>query len=94
MIKRVPRKRVLVPPGMKIAYPPKHKRMTSKEYLSFILNDPNVDPHTRMRAAIALLPYEHEPASRSGKKEERQEAAQGAGGGTGWGDDLVPAVTN
>jgi hypothetical protein len=51
---------------------------TPLEYLYSVMRDAGLDVKTRMAAAIALLPYEHEKARTKplGKKEQQHEAAK------------------
>lgn len=64
---------------------------TPLEYLLSVMNDPSHDEGTRTRAAIAAAPYVHERADNKarGKKEAAEAAAQSAGRGSSWGDDLT-----
>jgi len=41
------------------------------------MNNPLLDPKTRIQAASALLPYLHQKQGESGKKERREEEAHG-----------------
>lgn len=65
-------------------------RKKSQEYLMDVMNDPNIEPARRDRAAIALLPYQNQRIAdaRIGKKELAEEAARTAGQDSEWGDDL------
>jgi len=67
---------------------------TPLEYMLTVLNDPNADASRRDRLAIAAAPFYHSrPADvKLGKKEMAEKAAQNAGAGTDWGDDLAPCV--
>lgn len=49
-----------------------------KEFLQAAMNDRTLDPKMRMQAAIALLPFEHQKLGESGKKEQKDSAAQNA----------------
>src|SRR5699024_1405540 len=52
-----------------------------KDMLKHAMNDRHLDPKTRLQAAIALLPFEHQKLGESGKKEQQDKAAQAAGKG-------------
>jgi phage terminase small subunit len=45
------------------------------------MNDRKLDIKARMQAAIALLPFEHQKLGESGKKEQKDNAAQGVAKG-------------
>lgn len=51
------------------------------ELLKSEMNNPLLDPKTRIQAATALLPYLHQKQGESGKKEKAEDAAQGAATG-------------
>jgi hypothetical protein len=69
-------------------------KQTPLEYMLSVMNDPLVEPSRRDRRAIAAAPYLHARASeqKPGKKQVAEQAAQSAGEGSDWGDDLAPAV--
>ena len=72
-------------------------KLNPLEYMLEVMNDEKADDARRDRMAVAAAPFVHaKPADKAGgKKEQAQEAAQTAGEGTGWGDDLGgPAVFN
>lgn len=48
------------------------------ELLKSQMNNPLLDPKTRIQAATALLPYMHQKQGESGKKEKAEDAAQDA----------------
>ena len=48
-----------------------------KDLLRHAMNDRRLDPKTRIQAAVALLPFEHQKLGESGKKEQREKAAEG-----------------
>lgn len=52
-----------------------------KDMLKHAMNDRRLDPKTRLQAAIALLPFEHQKLGESGKKEKQDQAALGAATG-------------
>lgn len=45
------------------------------------MNNPTLDPKTRIQAATALLPYMHQKQGESGKKEKADDAAREASSG-------------
>jgi len=49
-----------------------------KEMLRAAMNDRLLDPKTRLQAAIALMPFEHQRLGEGGKKEGQQKSAEGA----------------
>jgi len=55
-----------------------------------VMNDPSADVARRDRMAIAAAPFVHARAGDApmGKKAKAQAAAESAGLGTEWGDDL------
>ena len=57
-------------------------------YLLGVLNDVSADVRRRDRAAIAALPFCHPRAEVTPKKATAAQAAQEAGAGTSWADDL------
>jgi hypothetical protein len=66
---------------------------TPLEFLLSVMCDPGVDTQRRDKAAIAALPYYHakmERPQKLGKKEAAEMAAEQAGAGSEWGDDLTP----
>lgn len=46
-----------------------------KEFLKHAMNDRRADLKTRMQAAIALLPFEHQKMGETGKKQQRDNEA-------------------
>lgn len=46
-----------------------------KELLKHAMNDRKLDPKTRIQAAVALLPFEHQKLSEGGKKQQQEKAA-------------------
>lgn len=52
-----------------------------KELLRHAMNDRRLDPKTRIQAAVALLPFEHQKLGESGKKQQQEKAAVGAATG-------------
>jgi hypothetical protein len=60
------------------------------DYMLEVMNDPSADLARRDRMAIAAAPFVHERAADApmGKKAKAQAAAESAGLGTDWGDDL------
>lgn len=71
-------------------------KLSPLDYMLTVMNDEEVDAGRRDRMAIAAAPFVHErPGSTpKGKKEAAAEAAQNAGAGTEWGDDLSGPVVN
>jgi hypothetical protein len=65
-------------------------KMQPLEYMLAVMNDPNADPVRRDRMAIAAAPFCHPRVSdmQIGKKDKQAEAAETAGAGTSWVDDL------
>jgi hypothetical protein len=66
-------------------------QMTPLAYLLMVINDPTVDSDRRDRLAIAAAPYCHPKLMERhtvGKKDQRAEAAEQAGMGTPWAQDL------
>jgi hypothetical protein len=58
-------------------------------YMLAVMNDDTADAARRDRMAIAACPYCHPRADAVlGKKDRAREAAQTAGEGTAWGNDL------
>lgn len=47
-----------------------------KDLLRHAMNDRSLDPKTRIQAAVALLPFEHQKLGESGKKEKQDQAAE------------------
>ncbi|WP_313135582.1 terminase small subunit [Stutzerimonas nitrititolerans] len=47
-----------------------------KEMLRHAMNNKRLDPKTRIQAAVALLPFEHQKRGESGKKEQQTTAAE------------------
>ena len=47
-----------------------------KELLRHAMNDRRLDPKTRIQAAVALLPLEHQKLGESGKKQQQEKAAE------------------
>lgn len=47
-----------------------------KEMLRYSMNDPLLDPKTRIQAATALLPYEHHRLGEGGKKDKQDADAK------------------
>jgi len=47
-----------------------------KELLRHAMNDRRLDPKTRIQAAVALLPFEHQKLGESGKKQQQEKAAE------------------
>jgi hypothetical protein len=66
-------------------------RLTPLDYMLAVMNDDDVDPMRRDRMAIAAAPFVHAKPGDApqGKKAAAEEAAQTAGQGSEWGDDLV-----
>ena len=64
--------------------------MQPLEYMLTVMNDPAADQTRRDRMAIAAAPYCHPRMSDmvKGKKTQETEAAEMAGVGTAWADDL------
>lgn len=46
-----------------------------KELLRHAMNDRKLDPKTRIQAAVALLPFEHQKMGETGKKQQRDNDA-------------------
>jgi len=64
-----------VPPGVNLQAPVYDDPM---DLLKAEMNNPLLDPKTRIQAASALLPYVHQKQGESGKKDKAEEAARGA----------------
>ncbi len=47
-----------------------------KELLRDVMNNPALDVKMRVQAAVALLPFEHQKMGDTGKKEQREQAAE------------------
>jgi len=47
-----------------------------KDLLRHAMNDRRLDPKTRIQAAVALLPFEHQKRGEAGKKEQQANAAE------------------
>jgi len=64
---------------------------TPLEYMLAVMNDPEADPARRDRAAIAAAPFVHPRIAdnRFGKKDAAAEAAENAGDGSDWANDLA-----
>jgi hypothetical protein len=64
------------------------------DFMLAVMNDENEDMNLRSRMAIAAAPYIHSKPGdvAKGKKEQAEEAAETAGVGTDWGDDLAATV--
>lgn len=80
--------KVLAPADVKSAA--RKSKMNPLDYMLEVMNDPAADDTRRDRMAIAAAPFVHvKPGDKPlGKKEAANEAAQVAGSGTEWGDDL------
>jgi hypothetical protein len=66
-------------------------QMTPLAYLLMVINDPNTNSDRRDRLAIAAAPYCHPKLMERhtvGKKDRQSEAAETAGMGTPWAEDL------
>jgi len=63
---------------------------TPLDYMLYVMNDPSADVARRDRMAIAAAPFVHARADEAplGKKAKAQAAAEAAGLGNHWGDDL------
>jgi len=61
------------------------------DYMLAVMNDDDADDSRRDRMAIAAAPFVHaKPADTvAGKKQQAQDAADSAGAGTEWGNDLA-----
>ena len=79
-----------LPPDIKKAA--KRAKMSPLDYMLAVMNDEDADSGRRDRMAVAAAPYVHPRAAdkQPGKKERAERAAQSAGQGTDWGDDLAP----
>ena len=69
------------------------EKKTAMEFLEGIINDSKVDHVTRVNAAKALLPYQEKRTDKTGKKQEKADAAQQAGKGR-FGAMSGPKVVN
>ena len=47
-----------------------------KDMLRHAMNNKRLDPKTRIQAAVALLPFEHQKRGEAGKKEQQNTAAE------------------
>lgn len=65
-----------VPPGVDMAFYDDPMDLLKAE-----MNNPILDPKTRIQAATALLPYLHQRQGEGGKKEKTDEAARAAATG-------------
>jgi hypothetical protein len=66
--------------------------VTPLEYALSIMRDASLDVHRRDKMAMAAMPYCHaklERPAKLGKKDLLEIAAENAGAGTEWGNDLV-----
>jgi hypothetical protein len=64
---------------------------TALEFAMSVINDPAEPIEAKIRLAVAAMPFQHaklEPRP-IGKKEEAAAAAETAGQGSEWGDDLT-----
>jgi len=52
-----------------------------KDMLRHAMNNKRLDPKTRIQAAVALLPFEHQKRGEAGKKEQQADAAEVAATG-------------
>lgn len=50
------------------------------DYMLAVINNPEADQARRDRMAIAAAPYRHARADEMGKKDQRQQKAEGVGG--------------
>ena len=67
--------------------------VTPLQFMPRVMNDPEADVVRRDRMAIAAAPFCHVRAGdMPGKKARAAEAAETAGEGTDWGDDLGGTV--
>jgi phage terminase small subunit len=66
------------------------KGVSPLDYLLSIMRDPSAAPERRDRAAICAAQYIHPRAAdnRKTKRQEKAEAAEGAGRGSVWAGDL------
>src|SRR5690554_2149430 len=71
-------------------------KLSPLDYMLAVMNDDEAEAARRDRMAIAAAPcVPARPGDRpQGKKEAAQEAAQTAGAGTEWGDDLAGPALN
>lgn len=70
--------RDVVPPDVNLKAPVYDDPM---DLLKHEMNNPLLDPKTRIQAASALLPYMHQKQGESGKKDKAEEAAREAATG-------------
>lgn len=63
---------------------------TPLQHMLGVLNDPTAAPNRKDRMAIAAAPYCHARLAEKTKKAAEAEAAQQAGEGGEWADDLHP----
>jgi hypothetical protein len=82
------KKEPTVPADIKAAA--KASGMSPLDYMLKVMRNPEADQERRDRMAIAAAPFCHARAAdgRQGKKEAEEKAAQTAGKGTEWGNDL------
>lgn len=87
-------KAVAVPVDIKSAA--RKSKLSPLDYMLTVMNDEDAEAARRDRMAIAAAPFVHaRPGDKpQGKKEAAQEAAQTAGAGTEWGDDLAGPSLN
>jgi hypothetical protein len=70
--------------------------MLPVDYMLAVMNDPTADQARRDRMAVAAAPFIHPRVAdnRFGKKDAAAEAAQTAGKGSDWGDDLTTPLSS
>lgn len=63
----------------------------AEEFLMAVVNNPLLDVKLRVNAAATVLPYQSARITeeKQGKKAQKAEAAQNAGSGSEWGNDLT-----
>lgn len=67
---------------------PRSPDISPLEYMLAVMRDPAADPVRRDRMAATAAPYCHPRAAEIGKKVKAARAAETAGQGSRWGDDL------
>lgn len=68
--------------------------MSPLDYMLAVMRNPEADQARRDRMAIAAAPFVHGKATDTpGKKDQARAAAETAGHGTDWGDDLIASDT-
>src|SRR5262245_27510863 len=81
--------------GLLVAADIQPGQMTPLQYLLKVINEPNDDSDRKDRLASAAAPYCHPKLMERhtvGKKDQQADAAEQAGMGTPWVDDIEPEI--